>query len=343
MISTLSMTINRGLPVNLPKAASSQRELRESFNITVTREGDIFLNKEPITLHEIGQRVQAGLVKDPELFAVINADDHALHGTVVDIMDKVRLAGGLASDYCRQTGAEGHAVNAGLPAMLFTSIVLHLLGLTALSMVSGSLWTVTPSPSLIPTEMLVEPPPPVVSELDPLSEPEPLSSDPVEQAEPVPPPPAEPEPQPVIPPKLEKVIPPKLVAKPMPERVVPRSKPVPPVSRARQPEPAASPPPGTPPPGSPVPLPPEAQAAAGRNVLGPPVERPPDAVPPLPVEGGEAGAGKLFDKGDVGVVPGAGAGGGSGGPGRAGLGTGGAGASGGTRVAGLPPGAGLER
>jgi periplasmic protein TonB len=232
-------------------------------------------------------------------------------------------------------------VNAGLPAMLFTSIVLHLLGLTALSMVSGSLWTVTPSPSLIPTEMLVEPPPPVVSELDPLSEPESLSSDLVEQAEPVPPPPAEPEPQPVIPPKLEQVIPPKLIAKPMPERVVPRSKPVPPVSRARQPEPAASPPPGTPPPGSPVPLPPEAQAAAGRNVLGPPVERPPDAVPPLPVEGGEAGAGKLFDKGDVGVVPGAGAGGGSGGPGRAGLGTGGAGASGGTRVAGLPPGAGL--
>ena len=93
MISTLSMTINRGLPINLPKAASSQRDLRESFNITVTREGDIFLNKEPITLQEISQRVQAGLVKDPELLAVINADDHAIHGAVVDVMDKVRLAG----------------------------------------------------------------------------------------------------------------------------------------------------------------------------------------------------------------------------------------------------------
>jgi biopolymer transport protein ExbD len=80
--------------VNLPKAASSQRDLRESFNITVTREGDIFLNKEPVTLQEIGQRVQAGLVKNPELLAVINADDHAIHGAVVDVMDKVRLAGG---------------------------------------------------------------------------------------------------------------------------------------------------------------------------------------------------------------------------------------------------------
>jgi TonB family protein len=232
-------------------------------------------------------------------------------------------------------------VNAGLTATLFTSIVLHLLGLTALSMVSGSLWPVAPLPNLIPAEMLVEPPPPVVSEPVPLPEPEPLPSNTVEQPEPVPPPPAEPEPQPVTPPKLEKIIPPKLVEKPMPERVVPRAKPVPPVSRARRHEPAASPPPETPPPGSPLPLPAGAQAAVGANVLGPPVERPPDAAPPLPVEGGEAGAGKLFDKGDVGVVPGAGAGGGSGGPGRAGLGTGGAGASGGTRVAGLPPGAGL--
>ena len=59
----------------------------------MTREGDIFLNKEPITLQEISQRVQTGLAKDPELLAVINADDHAIHGAVVEVMDKVRLAG----------------------------------------------------------------------------------------------------------------------------------------------------------------------------------------------------------------------------------------------------------
>ncbi|MGE3541032.1 MAG: ExbD/TolR family protein [Candidatus Tectimicrobiota bacterium] len=93
MLSTLSMSINRGLPVNLPKAASSQRDLRESVHITVTREGDLFLNKEPVTLQEIGQRVQAGLQQDPELLAVIQADDHAMHGAIVEVMDQVRLAG----------------------------------------------------------------------------------------------------------------------------------------------------------------------------------------------------------------------------------------------------------
>jgi biopolymer transport protein ExbD len=93
MISTLSMTINRSMPVNLPRAASAPRDLRENLSITVTREGEIFLNKEPIALHDITARAQAGLQKNPEMLAVINADDHAIHGTVVDIMDKIRLAG----------------------------------------------------------------------------------------------------------------------------------------------------------------------------------------------------------------------------------------------------------
>jgi biopolymer transport protein ExbD len=79
--------------VNLPKAASSQRELRESFNITVTKNGAIFLNKELVTLLEITPKVKAGLEKDPELLAIINADEHVIHGTIVDLMDQLRLAG----------------------------------------------------------------------------------------------------------------------------------------------------------------------------------------------------------------------------------------------------------
>ena len=93
MVSTLSMTVNRGLPVNLPKAASSQKDLRENFNITVTQDGTIFLNKEPTTLAALGQQVKAGVDKEPELAVIINADDQSLHGAIVAVMDEVRLAG----------------------------------------------------------------------------------------------------------------------------------------------------------------------------------------------------------------------------------------------------------
>ena len=41
-------------------------------------------------------------------------------------------------------------MNAGLTTTLFASIVLHLLGLTALSMVGGSLWPVDATAQLDP-------------------------------------------------------------------------------------------------------------------------------------------------------------------------------------------------
>jgi biopolymer transport protein ExbD len=93
MVSTLSMTINRGLPVNLPTAATSQKELREHLNLTLTQAGEMFLNKEPIALEDLGTRVRAALAGEPALMVIINADGNVRHQAVVEAMDELRLAG----------------------------------------------------------------------------------------------------------------------------------------------------------------------------------------------------------------------------------------------------------
>ncbi|MGE3539028.1 MAG: ExbD/TolR family protein [Candidatus Tectimicrobiota bacterium] len=93
MISTLSMTVNRGLPVHLPSAATSQQGIRENVNLTVLPDGQMFLNKEPVALQDIGQRVKAAVATDPQLTVVINADGQVLHSRVVDILDELRAAG----------------------------------------------------------------------------------------------------------------------------------------------------------------------------------------------------------------------------------------------------------
>jgi biopolymer transport protein ExbD len=82
MISTLSMTVNRSLPVDLPKAASMQQELGETANLTVTKDGALFLNKEPVTLQEMVPKLKAELAKAPELFVIISADDQTSHGAI---------------------------------------------------------------------------------------------------------------------------------------------------------------------------------------------------------------------------------------------------------------------
>ena len=52
-----------------------------------------FLNKEATTLEQLGQQVRTSVEKEPELVLIINADDQALHGAIVSVMDEVRLAG----------------------------------------------------------------------------------------------------------------------------------------------------------------------------------------------------------------------------------------------------------
>lgn len=93
MLSTLSMTLNRSLPVNLPRATAAAQDRRDHLSITVTRAGEIFLNKESVTLQDMATRVQASLQQAPDTLAVIHADDQASHGTVVEIMDTIRVAG----------------------------------------------------------------------------------------------------------------------------------------------------------------------------------------------------------------------------------------------------------
>jgi biopolymer transport protein ExbD len=93
MVSTLSMTINRGLPVNLPTAATSERDLRENLNLTLTQDGELFLNREPITFQDLGPRIKAALANEPNLMVIISADGDVRHHAVVEAMDELRVAG----------------------------------------------------------------------------------------------------------------------------------------------------------------------------------------------------------------------------------------------------------
>jgi biopolymer transport protein ExbD len=93
MVSTLSMTINRGLPVDLPAAASSPSQVQENMTLSITQDGGLFLDKEPVARQDIAQRVRAALAGAPQLMVLINADGQVRHSAVVEVIDDLRLAG----------------------------------------------------------------------------------------------------------------------------------------------------------------------------------------------------------------------------------------------------------
>jgi biopolymer transport protein ExbD len=92
MISTLSMTQYRGMPVNLPKAASGQQAPAESAAITIDKDGRLFLNQQVVEKVALGDALKQQLAKNAEMLVVINADDGAAHGQVVEVMDIARAA-----------------------------------------------------------------------------------------------------------------------------------------------------------------------------------------------------------------------------------------------------------
>jgi len=90
MISTLSMTQFKGMPVNLPKAAAGQQAPAERAAVTIDKDGRLFLNRQGIDKTALGDALRQQLVKNPEMLVVINADDGVEHGRVVEVMDIAR-------------------------------------------------------------------------------------------------------------------------------------------------------------------------------------------------------------------------------------------------------------
>ena len=93
MIATLSMTLQRGMPVDLPEAESSTDKVQEEVSLSITKEGAVFFNKEPITLDGLEGRLLDIQQRDPNPSVIINADESIHHGLVIQVMDKVRLSG----------------------------------------------------------------------------------------------------------------------------------------------------------------------------------------------------------------------------------------------------------
>ena len=92
MISTLSMSQYRGMPVNLPKAASGQQAPAESAAITIDNQGRLFVDKQPVEKEMLGDLLRQQLAGNADLLVVINADDGVEHGRVVEVMDIARGA-----------------------------------------------------------------------------------------------------------------------------------------------------------------------------------------------------------------------------------------------------------
>jgi biopolymer transport protein ExbD len=95
MIASLAMSQQAGLPVNLPRAGTADGQTwgDRSLVITLASDGNVYLNKEPVSRAALSEDIRQQLAQRPDLIVVINADETIQHREVVRAMDAAKQAG----------------------------------------------------------------------------------------------------------------------------------------------------------------------------------------------------------------------------------------------------------
>ena len=90
---TASFVRESGVEVERPVAATAAAREKTGLHIGVTREGDVFMDREAVDIRSLRGRVELFLLENPGGGVLIEADAGSRTGRLVAVLDQVRLAG----------------------------------------------------------------------------------------------------------------------------------------------------------------------------------------------------------------------------------------------------------
>jgi len=89
----LSMAVHKGLPVALPTSATAELDTQALLTITVSADGAVFVDQEPVALEGLQGLLEAAARTDKETGVLLFADRDLPYQALFRVLDKVRLAG----------------------------------------------------------------------------------------------------------------------------------------------------------------------------------------------------------------------------------------------------------
>ncbi len=92
MLASLTLQNLHALPVDLPRGRTQQLEAPKRVTLTVTGDGQLFLDEVAVGLDDLANALRP-LVANPETRIVVAADSRAPNGVVVQAMLRARDAG----------------------------------------------------------------------------------------------------------------------------------------------------------------------------------------------------------------------------------------------------------
>ena len=92
-IVTATFVKESGIDVTRPDAETAVKQSRVGILIAIRDNNEVWINRRQVDLAAVRANVERLHAENPQGGAVIQADKDAQTGTVVEIMDQVRLAG----------------------------------------------------------------------------------------------------------------------------------------------------------------------------------------------------------------------------------------------------------
>jgi len=93
MMVSATYIVSQSLKVELPKTATSDDSSSSVATVTITDKGDYSFNGDPVSEEDLVKRLRDTKAKGGEPSLVVSADQAALHGKVVHVIDLAKVEG----------------------------------------------------------------------------------------------------------------------------------------------------------------------------------------------------------------------------------------------------------
>lgn len=92
LMVTATAIVSKTIPMELPTAATPEAvpTTPTTFAISIDADGELYLDREPISHEALRVRVREARADDPEVRAIIAADGRIQHANVVRVIDLLR-------------------------------------------------------------------------------------------------------------------------------------------------------------------------------------------------------------------------------------------------------------
>lgn len=90
---TAPMLVREQLAVNLPKTQSGEKSASKALSIEIDKSGSILVGGQVVFIDALQDEVKRAMAEDPNVQAVISADQETKHGDVVRVIDVVKQTG----------------------------------------------------------------------------------------------------------------------------------------------------------------------------------------------------------------------------------------------------------